>query len=59
MSGSDAPPPVGQDRERTAALLRSFGVPDERHEDYLNEVRGMIALAFDAYFASLRDTSDK
>jgi hypothetical protein len=59
MSGTAPTPPGEQDRERIATLLRSFGVPDERHDDYLNEVRGMIALAFDAYFASLKDTRAK
>jgi len=59
LSGAPSAPSGQQAQADTAALLRSFGVPDERHDDYLNEIRGMIELAFDAYFASLKDTGSK
>jgi hypothetical protein len=59
VSGTVVTPAGDQEQADTAALLRSFGIPDERHDDYLNEIRGMIALAFDAYFASLKDNNGK
>jgi hypothetical protein len=59
VSTAAATPPGDKEQTDIAALLRSFGVPDNQHDDYLNEIRGMIALAFDAYFASLKDISEK
>jgi hypothetical protein len=41
--------------EEVAGLLTGWGIPPDRQDDYLAEVRGMVGLAMDDYFASLRE----
>jgi hypothetical protein len=45
------------DADGAAALLASWGLPPERWDDYLADMRGMVELAMDAYFATLRERS--
>jgi hypothetical protein len=45
------------DADGAAALLASWGLPPERWDDYLADMRGMVELAMDAYFATLREGS--
>jgi hypothetical protein len=47
--------PEGRLRQSMSALLTSFGLPPEKWDDYLVEVGGMIDMAFDDYFASLKE----
>jgi hypothetical protein len=46
-----------KDAEGVAALLTSWGLPPERWDDYPADMRGMVELAMDAYFATLREGS--
>lgn len=43
------------DQKSTTDLLNYWGVPPERHEAYLAEVQGLIAIALDAYFQECED----
>ncbi len=49
-------PLTEEERTRITSLLCSFGIPDERHAQYLADVMGMVQFALDTYFEELKNT---